>query len=500
MGDLLTAIGIRSPSVEAMDVEEVRDFSHLPYVAWVNIMRYLNNNDRRSASQTCSAVDEAFRAASLWRKLSIVLIPGDSSSRPDQGLIRFYEGFLRNFSGFVQDLELIIHKQYVTSHDENVFKLLQSLQGIVNDHQLHRLHLNLGGQLGVIKRSPSMGGLVADNFTQKVEFLSIMTESCLKSGALQIFSVENWPRNLANPNFQKIHTPLLDGAFPSMKELSLYWCDAKNTSWLGTNDIPTPGEFLAILRNLPNVVILRVQSGMLNGSVLRYLASDHPAKLKLLAVLLTKPEGGNVNPNNADTVDSTHVMKLVNKHRALEMHITLSTRLTPSATSLWFAEGLPVTEIHYMRFSEFRKDHTVAIMRNFWMTLKKLCVYSSSQYRLDQHLVELVNDSIQLRHFVFFGHVKYHTVRELAMVHGRHWQLFDVSARNVITERNFDGNEDEVIQQRGDGSITMVEFERGIHGGERKTLLMIMKDTVSRILDRKWTPAEYSSQCPPINV
>ena len=50
------------------------DFSELPDVVWVNVMKFLSLPDRARVSQTCHALRDVFNHPSLWYSVEIYLL------------------------------------------------------------------------------------------------------------------------------------------------------------------------------------------------------------------------------------------------------------------------------------------------------------------------------------------------------------------------------------------------------------------------------------------
>ena len=50
------------------------DFSYLPDVVWVNVMKRLSLSERSRVSQTCHALLDVFNHPSLWYSVEITLL------------------------------------------------------------------------------------------------------------------------------------------------------------------------------------------------------------------------------------------------------------------------------------------------------------------------------------------------------------------------------------------------------------------------------------------
>ena len=84
------------------------DFSHLPDVAWVQIMTYLDLGDRARVAATSHALNDIFNHPSLWHTVSIQLL-GDLNSYTSSNVImpQKYLKMIQRFGAFFQDLSLI---------------------------------------------------------------------------------------------------------------------------------------------------------------------------------------------------------------------------------------------------------------------------------------------------------------------------------------------------------------------------------------------------------
>lgn len=463
------------------------DFSDLPTMIWVNTLSRLDLKTRYKVSITCSKLNEAFHHPTLWSRMTLYLI----GNMTNYGWVKQSVVPARNmqlvkhFGKYFQNLTIVI-SGYLDDDFGNWNNLIAE---VANKCRLESLKLRVGTATSVShyegKRSCSRNLIPLVNFIK----------NAFRLKKLHIVSWPMYPRNLENIDENIFEAAMLNPKLKELEELSLFCEDTSD--WTERQPILLqPADTTNLVHHFCNLRHLALRSPMVDQGLLKALSSRGRQSLQRLHILvnyISDDEAFQI-PEIPDKVWEEFSLRNVGVQVALT--------ILSKAPLLELCNLLkPACPVHFLTFMEYSgcDEATIQyITDKYKHTLTGFESHGKGGYvELEREIVTLVENSPNIRNFLYFGKISCSNVERLAELRSASWTNFQVLRSSVYVddEDNIEGrfSEDEVVVKTADGTYVMVSVlkkqlrEQQELNAENRKLEMVSR--VSDILGYKWTPS-----------
>lgn len=460
------------------------DFSDLPTMVWVNILSRLDLKTRYKVSVTCSKLNEAFHHPTLWSRMTLHL----TGNMTNYGWVKQAVVPARNtqlvkhFGKYFQNLTIVI-SGYLDDDFGNWNDLIAE---VANKCRLESLKLRVGTATSFFhyegKRSCSQNLIPLVNFIK----------NAFRLKKLHIVSWPMYPRNLENIDENIFEAAMLNPKLKELEELSLFFSDARD--WTERQPILLqPADTTNLVNHFCNLRQLALRSPMVDHNLLKALSSRGRQSLQRLHILVNYISDDKTFqiPEIPDKVWEEFSLRNV----GVQVALTILSKVPLLELSNLLKPACPVHFLTFMAYSCCDEATVQFITDKYKRTLTGFESHGED-VELERELVTLVENSLNLRNFLYFGKISCSNVERMAELRSTSWTNFQVLRSSVYVEEedNIEGrfSEDAVVVKTADGNYVMVSMlkkqlrEQKEVNAENRKLEMVSR--VSELLGYKWTP------------
>lgn len=465
----------------------VPDFSDLPTIVWVNILDYLDLNNRYHVSVTCSRLNEAFNHPTLWRKMKLfVLGNNENYGFYNQVVIPTKSiNLVKHFGKYFQHLTFVISGHL----DQDFGNWNDLVEEVSKECRLETLTL----YAGVLTSIRHFAG--NRSCSRNLKPLVNIVKNAFRLKNLNIVSWPMFPRNLENLDENIFEAAMLNPKLKDLEHMSLFW---SNTNvWTERQPILlSPRETADFVGHFSNLKHLALRSPMMNEQLLEVLSSKQRQTLKRLQILVNYiPEDPDFAiPEISDRAWECFCLK----NFGAEVELTVMSRVPLVEFSNLLKPSCPVSVTKFMAYSRCDENVVQYITDKYKNTLNCFESYGEDT-AFENELVSMVEKSPNLLQLVYRGRISCEKVERLAALRSNLWMTFDFLRENIYvnnTEDQYD--EDQVIAKGPDGKyvlVAMLRFhQREQMERENDVRKQEMIDTVSKHLGYKWIPTPKKVQ------
>lgn len=460
------------------------DFSDLPTMVWVNILSRLDLKTRYRVSVTCPKLNEAFHHPTLWSRVTLNV----TGNMTNYGWVKQAVVPARNtqlvkhFGKYFQNLTIVI-SGYLDDDFGNWNDLITE---VGNKCRLESLKLRVGTATSVFhyegKRSCSRNLIPLVNFIK----------NAFRLKKLHIVSWPMYPRNLENIDENIFEAAMLNPKLKELEELSLFCSDASD--WTERQPILLqPNDTTNLVNHFCNLRHLALRSPMVDHDLLKALSTRGRQSLQRLHILvnyISEEEAFQI-PEIPDKIWEEFSLRNV----GVQVALTILSKVPLMELSNLLKPACPMHFLTFMAYSSCDGATVQYITDKYKRTLTGFESHRAD-VELERELVNLVEDSPNLRNLLYFGKISCSNVERLAELRSTAWTNFQVLRSSVYVEDedNIEDrfSEDEVVVKTAEGNYVMVSMlkkqlrEQKELNAENRKLEMVSR--VSELLGYKWTP------------
>ncbi|ESO94619.1 hypothetical protein LOTGIDRAFT_205446 [Lottia gigantea] len=454
------------------------DYSKLPCVVWVNIMKYLSLNDRYQLSVTNRYLYEYFSHPSLWSKAYIKMIGGYTNFHICSTLMSDKcVKLIQTFGHLFQNLHIQIDGHFGQMEEQH--KLL--LQSLAKNCRLQVLTLEVGL---MISRFHLEGNLPEN---EDLASILLLVQNATRLKELNIISWPMYPALLQNPSYNIFQVMKNNDKIKSLESLNLFWM--KECSWSERHPILPSAKFTEkIVHNFKNLKRLSLRSPMLSEELIIELITPGRAKLDVLQIFITYSAHHEQYQMPHISGESWDVLKSV--HPTLEVDCTIMSRIGEDVLGILLKPEVPLKSLTILRHSKCGSELLLPIADKFHNNLKSFICHCDAS-GVDEPLVQLVASCSLLTELVFYGEIYVTTLMKLAEFRGKAWKKFVFVEKSIKTEFDEDGDDDDdvVLKQDSHGSYQLKSLHR-FHreDEERDTKIDNLNKWISEVIGFPWRP------------
>ncbi|XP_013399664.1 uncharacterized protein LOC106165847 [Lingula anatina] len=473
--------------VTSEEYESGPDFSDLPDVVWVQVLKKLSLSDRASVAATCHALNEAFNHPSLWHTVTVIL---RGTSKPvslwyldergvNTGLLTVeykYLQLIKRFGSFFQNLSLLI-QGYFNKVPPHVNEIVSELSARC---RLETLTL----QVGSIRTALENDGGLARSGRPKEEDLRVILSLLNNSYRLREFQLLSWPSCNPNkyPGLDIIQSLCENEKLKQLEKLNLFYDECK---WSTVNaHLPSAERMVTTVQHFTYLSHLSLRLCMMSDELVKGLSKSGRTPLSNLKILVTYSRH---NPALAiPEIYSSSWSQLSQHSPELEVEITFLTRMPYVEKAALLKPEIPLTGLAFMTYSNCTSQDILGITDKYSKTLKKLVNFSFGEF-FDEELITLVSCSSRMDSLVHLGEIYSNTIVQLAQL--KQWKVFEFKANMIKFEDPSLQDEDVVVGQRENGELYLTSLERKpCLEEDRLDSLASLREEVSRLLGYCWHP------------
>lgn len=301
-----------------------------------------------------------------------------------------------------------------------------------------------------------------------------------------------YPRNLENIDENIFEAAMLNPKLKELEELSLFCSDASD--WTERQPILLqPNDTTNLVNHFCNLRHLALRSPMVDHDLLKALSTRGRQSLQRLHILvnyISEEEAFQI-PEIPDKVWEEFSLRNV----GVQVALTILSKVPLMELSNLLKPACPMHFLTFMAYSSCDGATVQYITDKYKRTLTGFESHRAD-VELERELVNLVEDSPNLRNLLYFGKISCSNVERLAELRSTAWTNFQVLRSSVYVEDedNIEDrfSEDEVVVKTAEGNYVMVSMlkkqlrEQKELNAENRKLEMVSR--VSELLGYKWTP------------
>ncbi|XP_050417045.1 uncharacterized protein LOC126830668 [Patella vulgata] len=458
------------------------DYSQLPDVVWVNIMKYLTLGDRYRLSLTCHHLHGYFSHPSLWNYAYICMVGGNTNFHVcDTLMSEKCTKLIEIFGHLFQNVHIKIRGHFGQLDPES--KVL--LEGLSENCRLQVLTL----EVGLMISSFHLHGNQPVN-----EDLASILKLVKKAHILKELNITSWPMYpalLSDPDYNIFQVLRKNEKMKNLESLNMFWL--KDCDWSERHPIlPSPELTTTIILGFRNLKRLSLRSPMLSEELFYELISPGRTRLQLLQIFVTYSVH---DPQyQMPDIPSRLWVKLKEFHPNIAIECTVMSRITNFDLGILLKPEMPLESLTILRHAKCDGELLIALTEKFNETLKSLNCYCDAS-KSDRELLNLAKKCRQLCKLVFHGDINLGTIMELADL--REWSKLIFLEKNIKTENEDSDNEDDdsVIKLDNSGVYQLTSLQRFLHVDEERDIkLEQLKKYVSDKIGFNWAPLKAENK------
>lgn len=460
------------------------DFSELPDVTWVRIMRMLSLSERAKVARTCHLLNEVFNHPSLWYSQKLNFMgESDNFSRKKQNIFcsPFYVDLIRRFGKYFQNLTIKVDGHFRSIPDD----LQEILEEVSNRCRLETLTIEAGCVTSAFHKRygypPNYSAVkVLGNFVQK-------------AFRMKYLHVKSWPMytNIDSDECNIFKVLVLNEKLrETLETLMLFWIEEQQ--WSEREPIlfsGDPSEIVNVIQGFKYLTTLGLRTPMISDELLQMLASTERSKLQLLKIVVHY-----LNPSRQPlfaipSIQPSTWQALSRRNLDFRVECTVFLNTPNMELSNLLTPNVPLSSFAYTKYSKVDPLSIQKLYTQYKETLTKFHSYCDS-YFVDNELLEMAQKCTNLTEIIYHGEIQSNTVVAIAKARGGALTRFEVKEDNIKVPTEYDDvDENDVLARGHDGQLVLVGLMK-FHMPEeqRQEVLQKVIADVTEALGTPWKP------------
>ncbi|KAL4229949.1 hypothetical protein ACF0H5_010340 [Mactra antiquata] len=473
--------------VSCTEGTEGPDFSHLPEVAWVRVLRFLAMKDRMSVSETCHILHEIFNHPSLWYSQKLIFM-GECDN--------FSRRARRVFSG-ANYVELV--KRYGHCFQDLMIQVMGHFTDIPNDLK------DVLSQISDKCRLESLtidAGVVTSRFHErygyppKSEGVKALADFVRNAYKMKHLHIKSWPMyNKMDTDECNIFKVLISNEklHRTLETLVIFGIEETEWSEREPKLFSDPSTTLNLMTKFKNITTLGLRSFMLSNDLILTLSEPDRTKLDVLNILVhyIRQDPHEHREFQVPNIRPSSWSALSQRNPKFRVECTIFLQTPDVELSNMLSPEVPLSSLVFMKYSKIDPQTLFRAYTHHANTIVKFRSFCDS-YDLDSEVLTLNQRCTKLNEFVYHGEIHSNTVVDLAQSKGVKWNRFEVRREKIKVPTEFDEyGEDDVLARDASGQLVSVALMKFHQPEEEKDAhIANMTSQVSSALDVPWRPNE----------